>query len=231
MLKEIYEQKRILQEINESHKIDIRKQRNISIKKTQNNCILEIQKLYFGYETKKIFIRRNFVFQKGHSYSITGEIGCGKSTLLKIIFGILRDDGGNILLNLPDKTPLEYKKTNIQNWRKHFNYLQQSPVLFGRTIEENIYYGNSKSSVEKVIKKLGLTHLIQSIINERKLDVLDKLGEGVSGGQKQLINFLRIIANPKEIILMDEPTSSLDKSTRDIFYKMFDYLLSKKKQL
>ena len=225
---EILEQEMMLIEINKSMSRFINKNKQVIKGKIDYSTILQVKNISFSYNNKtSIFNNVNYSFKKNKSYAIIGNIGCGKSSFLKLLFGIYKPYKGDIIIN----NNIHRNLTINKNWRKYFNYLQQHPVLFARTIDDNISYGNKKSRVELLIQTAGLSDNISKIKKEKKNQKLKKLGEGVSGGQKQIINLLRILTSPKDIILMDEPSSSLDPVTRKLFYKMFNILKKSSKTI
>jgi ABC-type multidrug transport system fused ATPase/permease subunit len=156
-----------------------------------------------------------------------GKIGSGKTTLLKLLFGLLDLDKGTITFNSNmDNTLLNKKK-----WRKNIHYTPQHPQLFNRSIEENIFYPNKIAKKEDIdlLKKVGLFDVYQTfLLKENKMGMG---GENMSGGQKQIINLFRSILTKKQIILLDEPTSSLDKKNRLIIYNMINIMKQLKKTI
>lgn len=223
---EYYEQERVLKEINKTIEQVNNKSNSKLYKSNSNGLSLEILDLHFTYfNNNNIFNGLDLVFKNNKSYALTGSIGSGKSSLLKLIFGIYKPIKGDIIIN----GKIHRNNTENPEWRKYFNYLQQSPILFGRSIQHNIEYGNNSKIVKKKINEYGINKIINKIKKERSGQILGKLGEGVSGGQKQIINMVRIISSKKPIILMDEPTSSLDPKSKELFYRIFNNLCKKNK--
>ncbi len=191
--------------------------KNISKKSFGLRNHISLRNIEFSYN-KKINNTNNFIFIRnldiefGKITVLIGKIGSGKSTLLKILFGLLDVDLGNIYV---DEKKLESK----DKWRNDIFYVKQKPVLFNRSMTENIFYPNTKnkSNINK-IKEIGMFDIYQELI--KKENNMGIAGENLSGGQKQIINLFRSLLSKKNIILLDEPTSSLDEKNRNIIYKM-----------
>lgn len=151
---------------------------------------------------------------------IKGAIGSGKSTFLKCIAGILKPTDGSICYNgkllTPDKV----------------GYAQQSPVLFDRTIYENIVYG--------IKENVGLRNQVEDLLEQLELaEVFEKLDHGIdtrvgknakilSGGQKQVIQLLRILLRDPDVLILDEVTSSLDPYTKRKIIKIIESMIHNK---
>ncbi len=189
------------------------KKRNIISKSKNYTDALNINNLEYKYPNNSYKIKINHLEFKNNKITVLkGKIGCGKSTLLKLIFGILELNKGDIL----------YKNNSIHNnyidWRKNIHYLSQHPNLFQRDIIENISYPNKKisSNLLNLVKEMNLENTLNNIINNKN--------SNLSGGQKQIISLIRLINNKKNIILLDEPTSSLDEYHRNCVYKIIKYM-------
>lgn len=156
---------------------------------------------------------------------IIGQIGSGKSSLLKLIMKYAEVSTGEIYLdNIP------YSKMKNSDLRKFIGFVQQNPILFNRTIYENISYGMpwvTKEHVQETIINLNLSHIFNEMPNGIDTNV-GKNGSHLSGGQRQIIWILRTIIQDPEIIIMDEPTASLDEKTKNIVYRLLDILMKNK---
>ena len=111
---------------------------------------------------------------------------------------------------------------------KHIIYIPQHPILFNRSLYDNITYGTShtKESTINLLKSFDLISFFDSF--PQKLDTIaGKGGNNLSGGQKQMIALIRSLLQNKKIILLDEPSSSLDTSNRIIFMNLVAKLKNK----
>lgn len=158
----------------------------------------------FVYDTTPIFKNLNLEIPTNVNTLVYGPIGSGKSTLLKLILGLLSPSSGKIRLNL--EPPSVFSSSKIV-------YIPQTPRLFSRTIYDNMVYGlYPKPSLNLVWEKLSDLQL-QNIFGNKPESLekfVGKFGNKMSGGQKQIIHFVRGYLSSKPILLFDEPTSNLD---------------------
>lgn len=158
---------------------------------------------------KTIFENINFSIKKGEKVAIIGKNGIGKSTLLKALIGLNAYEGDVKIddLNLSDLS--DTSKKNI------IAYVPQNAILFDDTVLNNIKYGNRKvydEDVYAVSKKFGIHDSILRLEKGYFTEVGEQ-GKKLSGGERQKVLILRAILRGTSIILMDEPTSSLDKQS------------------
>jgi ATP-binding cassette subfamily B protein len=184
--------------------------------------IIEFKNINMSIKDKKIYDNFNATIPMNSITGIVGEIGSGKSTLLKILLGYY-DYTGTILIDNQDIK--NFSKNEI---RKYIAYVPQGPKFFNRTIRENLKYGTNLTDqqIDQLIEQLNLTTFINKLSN--KLDTLIiNNGENLSGGQKQIIYLIKTIILNKKILLMDEPTSSLDNEHTKIFIQLLKTLNDK----
>jgi len=184
----------------------------------QGLFIYDITYSYAAY-TEPILKNLSLSVLPGERVAIIGEIGGGKSTLLKLILKLEQVTSGQIFI---DGTP--YSKIPVHVLRKHIGYVPQQPVLFNRTILENIKYSNSNISdneINEVFDKYGITNEFSNLEHGLNTKV-GKNGSKISGGQRQLIWSMRILLNNPEILILDEPTASLDEKTKKILTHMYE---------
>ena len=152
----------------------------------------------------------NLLIQPGEKVAILGAIGSGKSTLLKMLSGLYKPTSGKVLLDDIDMQQLS--KDNISN---AIGYLEQDTKLFSGTLRDNLSVGLIDVSDEEILKACKLTELIKLIsILPKGLDTsVPEGGQSVSGGQRQLIALTRMLIGKSKVLLLDEPTASLDEGT------------------
>jgi len=158
------------------------------------------------FRDKCILENFSYVIPPKAKVAITGNVGRGKSTLLKLVLKLNSPVSGSVLI---DGKNLPY---NII--RQNVSYIQQSPVLFNRKLYENIIYGTGKTreDVVEVMNKYDL----DGVFGSHTLDSdVGKGGNNLSGGQKQMVIVLRAILKKSKIILLDEPTTSLNKDLKN----------------
>lgn len=167
--------------------------------------------LKFAYESENTILQLNHLdIKQGEKVAILGSIGSGKSTLLKMLAGLYKPSEGKIFI---DSIDMDLIKRDLIN--DTIGYLPQSTKLFAGTLRDNLVFGMIGITDDQIIKASKLTGLI-NLINALPsgLDtVVPEGGESVSGGQKQLISLTRLLISNKDIMLLDEPTASMDEGT------------------
>lgn len=163
---------------------------------------------------------------KGERAVIVGDIGSGKSTIIKLLLKYHIPDAGYIYLN-----GVDYRDIPVWELRRHIGYVPQHPILFNRSILENILYGNEgrygRKDVEALLDAFGLSQEFARAENGLNT-VIGKNGSKLSGGQRQLVWCLRVIMSDPEIIVLDEPTASIDEKTKEALHRMLEHLMKGK---
>lgn len=144
----------------------------------------------------------------GERVAILGPIGAGKSTILRLLSGLYRPQQGRILID-----GLDMANINRLTLNQHIGYLQQDHRLFVGTLRENLLIGLPDPGDEvlrQVMERTGLLRLVSA--HPKGLDLpIQEGGRGLSGGQRQLVAFTRLLLCRPDIFLLDEPTASMDE--------------------
>ena len=169
--------------------------------------MLQFEHIAKSYKTKQILRDINLTIPKGQFVAIIGESGCGKSTLLDLLLGIQYPDSGYILW---DQEPVNEIPCQIL-YEKVGAVLQDS-TLFNMSIRENLLLGNLNASDAELWTVCRLVNIDSFIMKlpEGMDTVIGERGIKLSGGEKQRLLFARLLLSNPEVILLDEPTSSLD---------------------
>ncbi|PID37798.1 MAG: type I secretion system permease/ATPase [Pseudomonadales bacterium] len=149
----------------------------------------------------------NLTINAGEKIAILGPIGSGKSTLLKILSGLYAPTQGRVLLDGLDMQQISRETLNEQ-----LGYLQQDHRLFQGTLRENLLIGMPAPSddvINEAMQKTGLIKLVSSHSSGLDLPISEG-GRGLSGGQKQLVAFTRLLLTKPKVFFLDEPTASMD---------------------
>lgn len=161
----------------------------------------------------------NLEFRSGDNILLSGENGSGKTTIIKLLLGLYQPTNGEIKINGINSAEL-----NCSDLRKRIAIVSQDIFLFRGTVLDNILYGQSEKNrldVQNLIDALGLAEYIEKFANG--LDtMISQNNEGVSGGQKQIIAFLRALLSPKQILILDEPVSNVDAKTRNLILHILE---------
>lgn len=176
-----------------------------------NSYDIRCENLKFGYsEDSTILNIPNLKISKGEKVAVLGVIGTGKSTLLKILAGLYKPTEGKIFLD-----DIDMHQLSRNNISETIGYLAQETKLFSGTLRDNLSIGLVGATDEMILeasKKTGLINLISALPEGLDTEVPEG-GESVSGGQKQLIALTRMIVANNDVLLLDEPTASMDEGT------------------
>ena len=176
---------------------------------------IEIRNLSFKYSGsgKNIINNFNLDIVAYKKIGISGFSGCGKSTFIKILAGLYRQNKGTILL---DGVNDIYH--DINQWRKIVAYVSQEAFIMPGSVRENISFEDTEEKDDNIwdsLKKVGLYNFFKKLPN--CLDtVIGETGIKLSGGQRQLICLARALYSEPTLLLLDEPTSSLDVDSEKI---------------
>lgn len=174
------------------------------------------------YEGKSVFNNLSFKVEGGSKVEIVGEMGSGKTTILKIIAGLI-DYDGNVYIDGQNIKHIDYDSI-----MDNVVYIAQHPKLFNKTILYNLTYGTdiTEQQVWSFLQKINFTDFFNQFPNKLHTKV-GKEGKKISGGQKQILVVIRSLLQNKSIILLDEPTSSLDSKTKQMLIKLLKDLQNK----
>ncbi len=181
------------------------------------NKKIEFRNLDFSYDNKnKIIKNLNFEINKGDKIGIIGKSGVGKSTFLDIFLGLLKPTKGSVLI--------DGKSVDKINWGEKLGYLGQNINLIDDTLINNIFFGresnkNNLTLVKELIKKCELKELYKKLSNRSNKKIGEKSLK-ISGGEKQRIGLARSLLSKPDILILDEPTSSLDDRTEKYIIKL-----------
>ena len=199
---------------------------NLPIKDDNKNGI-SFQDVYFNYydsstESEKIvFENFNFTFPSFSTTLIVGRIGSGKSTLINLIMRYQVPQKGEVFYN---GEPISH--IDITEWRRNLMYLPQNPILLNTTLYDNLSAGfvqMSREHITQVIHDHGLDEFISVMPNGLDTQV-GNYGSKLSGGQRQVAWLIKIILHDPKVILLDEPTASVDIDTKEVIKSILHQL-------
>ncbi|GMO59535.1 MAG: ABC transporter ATP-binding protein [Rickettsiales bacterium] len=195
---------------------------------TQQKPEIEFKNISFKYKETLPLVFDDFSLQikGGEKVGIVGHTGAGKSSFVNLLMRFYDTNEGQILISGYD-----IKKDFTQkSLRKNISYIPQEPILFHRTIRENIIYGDIKATNMQLIeacKKAYCYEFIQNLENGFET-IVGERGVKLSGGQKQRIAIARAFLKNSSILILDEPTSALDSITEDYIQKTLSQLMENK---
>lgn len=184
---------------------------NFNINDMNNNNLIikngdiDLKNINLQYGNKKILDNFSINIKGGSKVGIIGKVGSGKTSILKMISGLINYEG-NIYI---DKQNLN--SCNYDSVLNNIIYIPQHPKMFNKTILYNISYGTKyeEKYINDFLQKIGFDVFFKKFDNGLNTKV-GKEGSHLSGGQKQIIAIIRSLLQNKMIIMLDEPTSSLD---------------------
>merc|ERR1712179_845485 len=178
----------------------------------------------FSYPTRsdvQVLNKLSMSIKSGEKIALVGESGCGKSTVIQLMQRFYDLDQGSLKLEGQD-----IKQLNVPFVRSKIGIVSQEPVLFNRSIADNIKYGENarEVSMEEVIaaaKKANIHNFVSSLPQGYETNVGGK-GKQLSGGQKQRVAIARAMIRNPAILLLDEATSALDMESEKIVQEALD---------
>lgn len=187
------------------------------------NDSITFENVSFGYyENEKIISDLSFDVKKGDKIAIIGETGAGKTTIVKLLMRFYDVDSGEIKIDGVNIN--EYDKNSL---RSLIGMVLQDSWLFSDTIANNIRYGKLDATDEEVIdaaKQVRADDFIRQL-SDGYDTVLNEDSDNISHGQKQLLTIARTILADKEILILDEATSSVDTRTEKLIQEAMDKLM------
>lgn len=173
------------------------------------NGLYQCENVVFNYkDNDRPAIQVNkLTIRPGERIAILGPIGSGKSTLLKVLAGLYAPTKGQVLLD-----GLDIHQISRETLSERLGYLQQDHRLFQGTLRENLLIGMAAPDddvLQDALIKTGLINLVASHSSGLDLPISEG-GRGLSGGQKQLVAFTRLLLTKPNVFLLDEPTASMD---------------------
>lgn len=185
--------------------------------------IFKFDNVAFGYEKDSlVFEDISFSVPAGARVGIMGKTGSGKTTLVSLILRFYDPIRGQILL---DGTNLQdYKLVDLRN---QFSMVLQDSILFSTSIAENIAYSRPDATAEEIIAAAKAANAHDFICSQPKGydTIVGERGQCLSGGERQRISLARAFLRDAPILILDEPTSSLDIKTEELIMEAMDRLM------
>ena len=174
-----------------------------------NEGAIKFNNVTFKYDGGKgLFNNLNLTIQPGQKIGLVGPSGGGKSTITKLLLRLMDIQSGQISIDGQD-----ISKIKQDELRQHIAYVPQEPILFHRSLKDNIAYGNLNSSDNEIIKASKGSHADEFIkdLKDGYNTLVGERGVKLSGGQRQRVAIARaMLKTNSPVLLLDEATSALD---------------------
>uniref|UniRef100_A0A0E0RAN6 ABC transporter domain-containing protein n=1 Tax=Oryza rufipogon TaxID=4529 RepID=A0A0E0RAN6_ORYRU len=158
--------------------------------------VLTIRNLEFGFGEEKLFNNANLIVERGEKIAIIGPNGCGKSTLLKLILGMEKTQGGEVLLGEHNVLP------------NYFEQNQAEALDLEKTVLDTVAEAAEDWKIDDIKGLLGRCNF--------RDDMLDRKVQFLSGGEKARLAFCKFLVTPSTLLILDEPTNHLDIPSKEM---------------
>lgn len=188
--------------------------------------VIDFKEVTFAFnKTRNIFNKLSFSIEGGQKVGLVGASGAGKTTLIRLILRLYDVAGGGIHIDGEN-----IKNITQNSLRNVIAFVPQEPVLFHRTLRENIAYGKDGVTDEQVIEaaKKAQAHDFISSLPDGYETLVGERGVKLSGGQRQRVAIARAILKAAPILVLDEATSSLDSESEVAIQKALNELMKGK---
>lgn len=184
---------------------------------------ISIENLYFLYDKDPVLENVTFDIKNSEFVTLTGENGAAKTTLLKIILGILKEKSGKVTIS----------EKNIFGQDFNISYLPQHAVAFNSGFPSTVYEFVKSGLYRKKTWFKKFTKKDEEIVkkNLEALDIWDLRNEKIgnlSGGQKQRVLIARMFMYNSDLLILDEPTTGMDETTRNKLYSLLSNIVKEK---
>lgn len=197
------------------------KENSVEMPHIKGNVVFNNVSFHYYESGNDILKSVSFETKPGQTVAIIGETGSGKSTIVNLIPRFYDVTGGSISID-----GFDIRDVTLESLRRQIGIVLQEPILFKRSIRENIAYGRPQSTEEEIIEaaKTAEAHDFITELPEGYDTVIAEKGVTLSGGQKQRIAIARTLLINPAILILDDSTSSVDTHTEQKIYNAMEKL-------
>ena len=177
---------------------------------------------HYGVHTRPLYSGLDVTIRPGERVGLVGHSGSGKTTFVKLIQRLYDVSGGRVAIDGVDIRDVEQASL-----RRQIAIVQQDPVLFHRSLAENIAYGRPEATREEIIEaaKLANAHQFIESLPKGYETMVGERGIKLSGGERQRVAIARAFLSNARVLILDEATSSLDSESEALIQQAMDRLM------
>ncbi|RXJ67100.1 type I secretion system permease/ATPase [Halarcobacter ebronensis] len=216
-----------IKNIDEIMKMSVERENKSYLSRPTLNGDIELKDVSFSYKTQNFRALKdiNLKIKHGERVAILGKIGSGKSTLVKLLQNLYVPQTGSILVDGTD-----VRQIDPVDLRRAIGVVPQEPFLFMGSIKDNITIGEPFATDEEVLRASRIAGVHDFLSkHEQGYDlIVGERGEGLSGGEIQSVAMARALISNPNIMILDEPTNSMDRQTEKAFISKMSKIVENK---
>jgi ATP-binding cassette subfamily C protein LapB len=216
-----------LRNIDEVMNMQVERENKTYLSRPDLKGDIEFKDVVFSYKTQNFNALKgiNLKIKEGEKVAILGKIGSGKSTLIKLLQNLYVPTSGSVLVDQTD-----VRQIDPVDLRRAIGVVPQEPFLFMGSIKDNITIGEPFATDEEVLRASMIAGVHDFLSkHESGYDlIVGERGEGLSGGEIQSVALARALVSNPNIMILDEPTNSMDRQTEKIFIDKMSRIIKDK---
>lgn len=181
---------------------------------------VEFENVTFSYDGRRTAVRDvSFAAKPGETIALVGSTGSGKSTTLALLHRVFDPDSGAVNID-----GVDIREFTLSSLRRNIGVVFQEPMLFARSIEENLRIGNPDATDEEIAHALELAQAAEFVAHQSdgRATRVGERGRSLSGGERQRLSIARALLKDPPIMVFDEATSALDATTERLIQKALE---------
>lgn len=214
-----------LNNIDEVMKMEVERENKVYLSRPDLKGEIEFKDVCFSYKGSNYEALKNIniTIKEGEKVAILGKIGSGKSTFVKLLQNLYVPSKGSILIEKTD-----VRQIDPVDLRRAIGVVPQESFLFMGTVKDNITIGEPFATDEEILNSSKIAGVHDFLgKHEAGYDfIVGERGEGLSGGEIQSITLARALVSNPNIMVLDEPTNSMDRQSEKIFVKKLEEILA-----